>query len=172
MGPRFQEIPQRKRILENKSVIFRERKATIWIIIMSPPKKEAITVWCALRLMYRWKKAKAMWSLRHTRVERAVHSPSFFFYKAPLPFFPFSGVNDNTTTRQHISRGGTLLSRKFKMKKEKERKTKEESNLLANERISERGEKMGRTGLCNVWIKEKRKRLLRCVLQRIYGRQI
>lgn len=26
------------------------------------------------------KRAKAMWSLRHTRVERAVHSPPLFYY--------------------------------------------------------------------------------------------
>lgn len=81
------------------------------------------------------KRAKAMWSLRHTRVERAVHSPPlffFFFLNIKLFFhFPFFGVNDNTTTRQHISRGGTLLFPEKVKKRNKKTQLKEESNLLA-----------------------------------------
>jgi hypothetical protein len=64
-----------------------------------------------------------------------VHSPPlffFFFLNIKLFFhFPFFGVNDNTTTRQHISRGGTLLFPQKVKKRNKKTQLKEESNLLA-----------------------------------------
>ena len=78
------------------------------------------------------KKAKAMWSLRHTWLERAVPSPPFIKLFFPFIlcinkyifyfslFHPLFGVNDNMTTRQHISRGGTLLSPTHKKKKKNE----------------------------------------------------
>jgi len=101
MGPRFQEIPQRKRILENKSVIFRERKATIWIIIMSPPKKkrpsrfDAHCVWCT------GEKRPRQCDLFVTLGLNVLCTPlPFFFIKLLFHFFRSPAW---MTTRRHVS---------------------------------------------------------------------
>ena len=116
------------------------------------------------------KKAKAMWSLRHTWLERAVPSPPFiklFFpfilciNKYIFLFFSFSPAlwrewqHDDTSA--HLERRNAP----FPNTQKKKRMKKKSITASKRKELVRNGKDWFFFCVCNVWIREKKKRFLR-----------